>query len=161
MKITVVAGVFAAGFAGGLFAGAHQKPAAPTLPVERVTGIGGVFFKADNPTALRQWYQEKLGIAIHAQGTFSLFEWREPEDASRVGTTVWSVFPADTTYFAPSTAPFMLNYRVRDLDKMLAQLRAAGVRVDPKIADEFNGRFAWIIDPEGNKIELWEPEAGF
>jgi predicted enzyme related to lactoylglutathione lyase len=75
--------------------------------------------------------------------------------------TVWSLFPSGTKYFAPSDAPFMVNYRVGDLDRMLAQLRALGVRIEPKVVEDFNGRFTWIVDPEGNKIELWEPKAGY
>lgn len=159
MNSTVIA-VFFFGFAGGLLAAAHvQGPA--TLPPERVTGIGGVFLKAKDPKALSGWYRGTLGIPVRDDGPFAILEWRERGDAECVGTTVWSLFPADTTYFAPSEAPVMINYRVRDLDRMLAQLRAAGVRIDQKVADEFNGRFAWIVDPEGNKIELWEPKVGF
>ncbi len=78
-----------------------------------------------------------------------------------MGSTAWSLFPSDTKYFAPSSTPFMINYRVRNLDAMLAQLRALGVTVDPKVTDDFNGKFGWVVDPEGNKIELWEPEAGY
>jgi catechol 2,3-dioxygenase-like lactoylglutathione lyase family enzyme len=143
---------------GAWAAGPMQKE--PSLPVERVSGIGGIFFKARDPKALSAWYRDKLGIAIEG-GQFSLFRWREHEDHARVGTTVWSLFPSDTPYFAPSEAPFMLNYRVRNLDAMLKQLRAQGVRVEPKVTEDFNGKFAWVVDPEGNKIELWEPKAGF
>lgn len=155
----IVAVVFAIGCVTGAWA-AGQKQEKP-LPVERVTGIGGVFFKARDPKALSAWYQEKLGIALQQGGAFSLFRWREQEDSTRIGTTVWSLFPSDTKYFSPSSASFMVNYRVRDLDRMLAQLRALGVRVEGKVVEDFNGKFAWVIDPEGNKIELWEPKAGF
>jgi predicted enzyme related to lactoylglutathione lyase len=78
-----------------------------------------------------------------------------------VGSTTWTLFPSTTKYFAPSDATFMINYRVRNLDAMLAQLRALGVAVDPKVTEDFNGKFAWIVDPEGNKIELWEPKPGY
>ena len=160
MRTSLVATVFLAGFVGGLWAaGRGQAPAG--LPAERVTGIGGVFFKARDPKALGAWYRDALGVPLRDGGAWSLFEWREREDAGRVGTTVWSLFPSDTTYFAPGQASFMINYRVRDLDRMLAQLRALGGSVDSKVAEEFNGRFAWVVDPEGNKIELWEPKAGF
>ena len=90
-----------------------------------------------------------------------LFHWRDHDDPKRVGTTVWGLFRSDTKYFAPSTAPFMINYRVNHLEPLLARLRAAGVAVEPKVVDDFNGKFAWVMDPEGNKIELWEPKEGF
>jgi predicted enzyme related to lactoylglutathione lyase len=129
--------------------------------MERVTGVGGVFFEAKDPKALSGWYRDNLGLAVRGGApAFSAFPWREREDSTRLGTTVWALFRSDTKYFAPSQAPFMINYRVRNLDRMLAQLRANGVTVEPKIAEEFNGRFAWIVDPEGNKIELWEPKEG-
>jgi catechol 2,3-dioxygenase-like lactoylglutathione lyase family enzyme len=148
------------GFVSGLLA-AGQKQESPGLPAERVTGIGGVFFKARDPKALSVWYREKLGLTLAEAAEFSLFEWRDREDSGRVGTTVWSLFRSDSDYFAPSQATFMINYRVRNLDRMLAQLRALGVSVESKVAEEFNGRFAWVVDPEGNKIELWEPKAGY
>lgn len=162
MRASIVASVFVAGFIGGLVAAA-QKPAssaAPALPGERVTGIGGVFFKARDPKALSAWYQDKLGVPLMQGAPFAPFLWREREDSTRVGTTVWSLFPADTKHFAPGQA-VMINYRVRDLDKMLAQLRAMGVAAEPKVVDDFNGRFAWVSDPEGNKIELWESKTGY
>ena len=90
-----------------------------------------------------------------------MFLWRERQDSSREGTTVWGVFPETTKYFAPSPAPFMINYRVRNLEALLTQLRSAGVTVDGKVVEDFNGKFAWVVDPEGNKIELWEPKAGY
>lgn len=160
VRHSIMAAVFTAGFVTGGWA-AGQKQQAPQLPAERVTGIGGVFLKARDPKTLSAWYREKLGIAVQEGAGFSFFRWREHEDSTRVGTTVWSLFPSDTKYFSPSDAPFMVNYRVRNLDGMLAQLRALGVRVEPKVTAEFNGKFAWVIDPEGNKIELWEPKAGF
>ena len=159
MRANIITAVFLAGFVGGLLAAA-QKQEAPGLPAERVTGIGGVFFKARDPKALSAWYREKLGLAVKDGAEWSLFEWRERENPG-VGTTVWSLFRSDTKYFAPSQATFMVNYRVRDLDRMLAQLRASGVRVEGKVAEEFNGKFAWVVDPEGNKVELWEPKAGY
>ena len=160
MRRIAIAAVFVAGFGAGIWA-AGQAPQAPTPPAERVTGIGGVFFKAKDPKTLRTWYQEKLGIAIQDGGSFGLFLWRERQDASREGTTVWGLFPETTKYFAPSSAPFMINYRVRNLEALLAQLRSAGVTVDGKVVEDFNGKFAWVVDPEGNKIELWEPKPGY
>jgi predicted enzyme related to lactoylglutathione lyase len=124
--------------------------------MERVTGIGGIFFKADNPERLAAWYRKHLGLA-QAEGGSSVFEWREKADPERTGMTVWSPFPRDTRYFDPSRTPFMINYRVADLDAMLVQLRAAGVSVDERVEESEYGRFGWVMDPEGNRIELWEP----
>jgi predicted enzyme related to lactoylglutathione lyase len=160
VRASTVAAVFVVGVVTGVWA-AGQKQESQGLPAERVTGIGGVFFKARDPKTLGAWYQEKLGVALKDGATFSIFEWREREDQGRVGITVWSLFRSDTDHFAPSQAPFMVNYRVRNLDRMLAQLRAMGVSVEAKVVDDFNGRFTWVVDPEGNKIELWEPKAGF
>jgi predicted enzyme related to lactoylglutathione lyase len=160
VRANITALAFVLGLAGGLLT-ASQQPKAPPLPAERVTGIGGVFFKARDAKALSVWYREKLGVAIRPEGEFSVFEWRERDSPERVGTTVWALFRPDSTYFGPSGVTFMINYRVRDLDGMLAQLRAQGVAVEPKVSEEFNGRFAWVLDPEGNRIELWEPKEGF
>lgn len=134
---------------------AHETHVAPRSPV---TGLGGVFFKARDPDALRAWYRTHLGIDARADlGGSADFPWRDAGDPATVGHTYWSLFRADTTYFAPSEAPFMLNYRVADLDVTLARLRAAGVWVDEKGEVAEYGRFGWIMDPEGNRIELWEP----
>lgn len=122
----------------------------------RVTGIGGVFFKSrGDHTALANWYQKHLGIPLEPWGGAVL---RWPDDkAEDKGLTVWSVAKSDTKWFAPSDASFMINYRVDDLDELLTSLRAAGVEVlgGPESAE--NGKFAWIADPDGNKVELWEP----
>ena len=160
MSHSVIAAVFALGFIAGTLA-AEQKPQTAQLSAERVTGIGGVFFKARDPKALALWYREKLGIVTMEGTEFWPFQWREKDDAARLGTTVWSIFRSDSKHFAPSDSTFMINYRVRDLDKMLAQLRALGVTLEGKVVEDFNGKFAWAIDPEGNKIELWEPNAGY
>jgi predicted enzyme related to lactoylglutathione lyase len=160
MKTIVIAAVFAAGFGAGIWA-AGQTQQAPPPPAERVTGIGGIFFKAKDPKTLLTWYQEKLGVPGREGSNFGLFLWRERQDSSREGQTAWGLFPETTKYFAPSAAPFMINYRVRNLDALLTQLRSAGVTVDGKVVEDFNGKFAWIVDPEGNKIELWEPKPGY
>jgi len=159
MKPSIIAAIFMGGFFSGLLAAA-QKPEPAGLPAERVTGIGGVFFKARDPKALGAWYREKLGVAMKG-GAFAVFQWRERDDSARVGATAWSLFRSDSKYFAPSEASFMVDYRVRDLDRMLAQLKALGVVVDPKVSTDVNGKFGWVMDPEGNKIELWEPKAGY
>ena len=160
MKHSVIAAVFVVGFAAGGWVQA-QKEDVKNVPAERVTGIGGVFFKARDPKTLAQWYREKLGIVPMEGMNFAIFQWRDKDETSRLGTTVWSLFRADTTYFGPNDKSFMLNYRVRDLDRMLAQLRALGVSVDGKVEDDFNGKFASVMDPEGNKIQLWEPKPGY
>ncbi|AXK71219.1 VOC family protein [Lysobacter sp. TY2-98] len=122
-----------------------------------VTGIGGVFFKARDPKALGAWYRDNLGIDVQSWGGAAL-RWGTPENPS--GTTAWSLFSADTTHFAPSDAPFMINYRVDDLDALLAALRANGCNVLDRTDDSEYGKFGWVIDPEGNKVELWEPPQG-
>jgi catechol 2,3-dioxygenase-like lactoylglutathione lyase family enzyme len=123
----------------------------------RVTGLGGVFFKADDPKRLSAWYEAHLGLKGDDGSVF--FRWRE-RDADAPGMTVWSLFPRDSTYFNPSRAPFMLNYRVDNLDAILERLRAEGVTIDEKREDSEYGRFAWVMDPEGNRIELWQPPVG-
>ena len=125
--------------------------------MKRVTGIGGIFFKAENPEKLYEWYEKHLGIKSGPQGQGAMLHWREDENPERRGMTVWALFEKHSKYFEPSRASFMLNYRVDDLDGLLEALRAEGVEIDPKREDYDYGRFAWITDPEGNKIELWEP----
>ncbi|GAB2795696.1 VOC family protein [Dyella kyungheensis] len=118
----------------------------------KVTGFGGIFFKARDPAALGEWYARHLGFPLEDWGG-ARFE----DDASRPGYIVWTPFAADTTYFAPSSQPYMLNFRVDDLDGLLAQLKADGVDVDGRIEESEFGRFSWIMDPEGTRIELWQP----
>ncbi len=125
--------------------------------MKRVTGIGGIFFQAENPASLYEWYDKHLGIKCEPHGQGAMLHWREDENPERRGMTVWALFEKNSKYFEPSRAPFMLNYRVDDLDALLEALRAEGVEIDPKRENYDYGRFAWITDPEGNKIELWEP----
>lgn len=128
----------------------------------KATGIGGVFFKAEDPAALAAWYRERLGVGdappfttTEEHGTI-LFHGSEPTTPPRPVYSVWSPFPADTDYFQPSDAPWMLNLRVDDLDALLARLAAAGVTALGRDDGPF-GNFAWVLDPEGNKVELWQP----
>lgn len=116
---------------------------------QAVLGIGGVFFKAREAGPLAQWYRLHLGIPVAVGATYASF--------SDGGPAVWATFPDDTQYFAPSESPFMLNYRVADLDAMLAQLRADGVAVEDRIEESEFGRFGWASDPAGNRFELWQP----
>ncbi len=124
--------------------------------MKRVTGIGGIFFKAENADKLRAWYSQYLGIPVESWGG-AQFHWRQAEDPGAPGSTAWTVFKGDTRYFAPSEKPFMINYRVENLRELLAALKAEGVTVDEKIDESEYGRFGWVMDPEGNRIELWEP----
>ena len=127
--------------------------------MKRVTGIGGIFFKAKAPKALGAWYKTHLGIEVQAWGG-AAFRWKGPDNPDGGGTTAWSLFAADTDHFAPGQSSFMINYRVDDLHALLAALRAEGVQVEDKVDESDYGKFAWIMDPEGNKVELWEPPAG-
>jgi predicted enzyme related to lactoylglutathione lyase len=121
----------------------------------RVTGIGGVFFKARDPKALTAWYAEHLGIQLNDWGG-AAFAWSD-EVPPTTGTTAWSIFPETTKHFGAGPQPFMINYRVDDLDALLEKLTAAGVTIDPKREEAGFGKFAWIVDPEGNRVELWQP----
>jgi len=121
--------------------------------VERVTGIGGIFFKARDPEALREWYRRHLGLDVQEWGGLA-FRWNDPPGAAETGSTVWSIFPASSDYF---TRPFMINYRVADLAAVLDALRAEGCDVDERTEISDFGRFGWVTDPEGNRIELWQP----
>ena len=125
----------------------------------RVTGIGGVFFKARDQKVLGDWYRRHLGIDVQDGGS-AVFQRRDHADASRPGSTVWSVFPEDTEYFGSGAQRAMINYRVDDLDAVLAALRSEGVSVNGDVQESPEGRFCWITDPEGNRIELWQPPPG-
>ncbi len=127
--------------------------------MKRVTGIGGIFFHAKDPPALRAWYQKHLGIDVQAWGG-TAFRWADAEGKPTAGTTVWSIGDATGEYFAPSKASFMINYRVADLQGVLAALRAEGCNVMDKTDDSEYGKFGWVLDPEGNKVELWQPPPG-
>lgn len=120
--------------------------------MERVTGIGGVFFRARDPVALAAWYRDHLGLPVEDGQTFGALASQAPGEM-----TIWSAFPHDTEYFGAGSPPLMVNYRVADLDRMLAQLREAGVQVEDKVEEYEYGRFGWAVDPEGNRFELWEP----
>jgi predicted enzyme related to lactoylglutathione lyase len=123
---------------------------------KRVTGIGGIFFKSEDPSQLNSWYARHLGMEVSEWGT--VFKWRELEgDAKVPAQTVWNPFKASTNYFSPSEKPFMINYRVEDLAGLLEALRSEGVTIIGEMQEFSYGKFGWIMDPEGNKIELWEP----
>ena len=127
--------------------------------MSRVTGIGGIFFKAQDPKAMQAWYKRHLGIDVQAWGG-AAFDWTDAEGNPGGGTTAWSIVPAEGDAFAPSMASFMVNYRVADLGALLKALREEGCNVLDKLDDSEYGKFGWVMDPEGNKVELWEPPAG-
>jgi len=136
---------------GSSAAAGPQTPAANDLPAERVTGIGGVFFRARDPKALGLWYQRHLGIIVIPQ-SYGDQVWTQ-----QAGPTAFSPFPETSNYFGDATKQWMLNFRVNDLDKMVRQLEAAGIPAKVDATTYPNGRFARIHDPEGNPIELWQP----
>lgn len=125
--------------------------------MRRVTGIGGIFFKSGDPKRLAAWYRDHLGLDVTDWGG-AIFRWGGRD--SEAGMTIWSPFAQDTTYMSPSTAGFMINYRVADLGGLLSVLRAEGCNVLDGTETSEQGKFGWVIDPDGNKVELWEPPAG-
>jgi catechol 2,3-dioxygenase-like lactoylglutathione lyase family enzyme len=124
---------------------------------QRITGIGGIFFKVKNPQKLGDWYKKHLGIPIDDQWGGWSFRWRELKSPKKAGSTIWCPFDPSTKYFGPGKQGHMINYRVVNLKKILAQLKKEGIRVDPKIEESEYGKFGWIKDGEGNRVELWEP----
>jgi predicted enzyme related to lactoylglutathione lyase len=126
-----------------------------TSKIKKVTGIGGVFFKCKDPKKMREWYQNHLGFNTNQYG--SVFEWRQGSDSTKKGFTQWSPFSETTKYFEPSTKDFMINYRVENLENLFKQLKNEGVTILDSIENYDYGKFAHIMDMEGNKIELWEP----
>lgn len=128
--------------------------------MKKVTGLGGVFFKCDDPKGMNEWYAKNLGLDASAYG--ATFEWRHADDPSKTGSTTWSTFPQDTEYFKPSAKPFMINYRVENLVALVEELKKDNVTIVDEIAEYDYGKFVHVLDPEGNIIELWEPkdEAG-
>ena len=124
--------------------------------MKRVTGIGGIFFKSVDPTGLGAWYRDHLGIEVGDWGG-AVFQWGGPD--SQPGMTIWSPFAQDTKYMEPGSSSFMINFRVADLDELLAALRSEGCNVVDKTESSEQGKFGWVIDPEGNKVELWQPPA--
>lgn len=127
--------------------------------MKRVTGVGGLFFKSTNPERTKEWYNKHLGIPVDKYG--GVFIWRDRHDPEKKGYTAWSPFPENTEYFGPGNQTFMFNYRVKNLVELIETLRNEGVEVVGKIEEYEYGKFGWIMDPDGNKIELWEPDDEF
>ncbi|MEL7499108.1 MAG: VOC family protein [Planctomycetota bacterium] len=127
--------------------------------MNRVTGIGGIFFKANDAPALQAWYKRHLGIDVQAWGG-TAFTWTDSAGEPTGGTTIWSISPQDTEQFSPGSASFMINYRVEDLHAVIDSLKAEGCNVLDKVEESEFGKFGWVLDPEGNKVELWQPPEG-
>lgn len=123
--------------------------------MKKVTGIGGIFFKSQDPQKIKSWYVEHLGLKADDYGV--IFHWLHADKPEQKGLTQWSAFKADTKYFAPSEKEFMINYTVEDLEALVAELKAAGVTICDEIETYSYGKFVHIMDPDGNKIELWQP----
>lgn len=124
--------------------------------MKRVTGIGGIFFKCQDPEKIKEWYKAHLGFDMDQYG--AKFEWQQEDDPAKKGYTLWSPFPDKTKYFEPSSKDFMINYRVEDLEALVTELKKEGVTVLDEIEAYDYGKFVHIVDVEGNKIELWEPK---
>lgn len=139
---------------GAVFSKTIQTSTEKTT-MKKVTGVGGIFFKSEDPEELKKWYSTHLGLQTDEYGTN--FEWRQASDSTKKGFTQWSPFSANTTYFEPSEKDFMINYRVADLEALVKLLKEEGVTVLDEIEVYEYGKFVHIMDPEGNKIELWEP----
>ena len=123
--------------------------------MKKSTGIGGIFFKCKNPQKVREWYKNHLGLNTNQYG--AVFEWRQGADTTKKGFTQWSPFAETTGYFAPSTKDFMINYRVENLEALVDQLKRDSVTIVDKIETVEYGKFVHVLDIEGNKLELWEP----
>ena len=121
----------------------------------KITGLGGVFFKAKNPNAMKQWYDDNFRLGSDQYG--KAFSWRDVNDKEHISYTQWSVMKDDTDYFDPGKQQYMINYRVENLDELLDELKSKGIKQIGAVDKYDYGNFAWVLDPEGNKIELWEP----
>jgi predicted enzyme related to lactoylglutathione lyase len=153
MKKLLLAAALAASFGIGYAFNHFTKK--PIEEKGRVTGLGGIFFKAKDGKTLKAWYEKNLGMGMDQFGT--LFEWRLATDSTKIGTTQWSIFKETTKYFEPSKKDFMINYRVNDLELLIKQLKAEKVTIVDTMETYDYGKFIHIMDPEGNKIELWQP----
>ncbi len=148
--ILIAATTFLLGFAFHAITTTHNKN-----KMKKVTGIGGIFFKCKDPKKVTEWYQQHLGLQTNPYG--ATFEWYEGFDSTKKAQTQWTAFAETTKYFEPSAKDFMINYRVENLEQLIAQLKKEGVTVADSIETFDYGKFVHIMDPEGNKIQLWEP----
>ncbi len=153
-KLLILVLLLAAFSSGYAFRAFFSDAAHPPKGLRKVSGLGGIFFKTKDPKALRQWYASNLGLEVNQYG--SVFEWYQGADSTKKGFTQWSPFKETTTYFEPSNKDFMINYRVEDLDGLVQELKNSGVVLVDSVQRYDYGSFAHIMDPEGNKIELWQ-----
>lgn len=149
--VLAIAASFCSGFAFKTIITETGSPASP----KKTTGIGGIFFKCKDPNKVREWYKTHLGLSVNKYGC--VFEWHQGADSTKKGFTQWSPFGEKTKYFEPSTKEFMINYRVENLVALVAELKKNGVTVTDTIETVEYGKFVHIMDIEGNKLELWEP----
>jgi predicted enzyme related to lactoylglutathione lyase len=155
-KITLITLALAASFGFGFaFKSITPNNSNDIKKMKRVTSIGGIFFKCKDPGKMREWYKTHLGLNTNQYGT--VFEWRQADDSSKKGFSQWSPFKETTKYFEPSTKEFMINYRVENLEALVEELKKEGVTITDSIETVDYGKFVHIMDIEGNKIELWEP----
>ncbi len=154
-KITVLILLITISFFSGFAFKTMLMKQDATLETGKVTGIGGIFFKCKDPKKVKEWYKTHLGFEVNAYG--AVFEWRQGADSTQKGFTQWSPFNEKTKYFEPSTKDFMINYRVENLENLIDKLRSDSVTILDTIETVSYGKFVHILDIEGNKIELWEP----
>lgn len=154
-KRIIIVFAFAIAFGAGYAFNAVISGKAENKPLKRVKAIGGIFFKSSNPDSLKAWYRKHLGFNTDEYGTN--FKWYQGADSTKVGYTLWAPFSAKTKYFEPSVKDFMFNFIVDDLSALVEQLKVEGVTLTDTIETYSYGKFVHIMDPEGNKIELWEP----
>jgi predicted enzyme related to lactoylglutathione lyase len=154
-KATLMILIIATSFLSGFAFKAALAPDSGTHSVSKVTGIGGIFFKCKDPGQVREWYKTHLGLNVNKYG--AVFEWYQGADSTRKGFTQWSPFGEKTKYFEPSAKDFMINYRVNNLPALVAELKTNGVTILDTVSTYDYGKFVHILDIEGNKLELWEP----
>lgn len=152
--VIAIALIFSFGLGFAVHAAMNENKS-DEAPLKRATSIGGIFFKCNEPKKVREWYAKHLGLNVNQYG--SVFEWRHATDSAKKGFTQWSPFKNTTKYFEPSTKDFMINYRVADLGALIGELKKEGVTILDTMASYEYGKFVHILDLEGNKIELWEP----
>jgi len=155
IKTTLLIVVIATSFFAGFAFKTMQTQKKETQEMKKATGIGGIFFKCKDPNKMKEWYQEHLGLNTNQYG--AVFEWYQGADSTKKGFTNWSPFKETTKYFEPSTKDFMINYRVDDLEALVGELKKSGVTILDTIETYDYGKFVHILDAEGNKVELWEP----
>lgn len=153
--VIIVLAITTSFFLGFAFKAITTRRSNDQIQMKRVTGIGGIFFKCKDPKKMREWYRTHLGLNTNQYG--AVFEWRQGADSTKKGFTQWSPFSETTNYFEPSSKDFMINYRVENLVDLVKQLEKEGVTISDKIETYDYGKFVHILDAEGNKIELWEP----